>query len=414
MLRPPILLMLLSIGATVLGAKLYVDRALHSEQSSPSAPGPDETSLDYIQALEEELDRLNADNTALRQLIENDGSIHLAPELITFVEKGLEVEFKDAPLAFTGSQDALREASGQVWLSAFSEQQLEILSYSFDVLGIIPPEQQWIGQLIAAETTGSRGVYDPSTGEIVLSEDFDEENIHHQAALTRLLAIALLDQHYPLQESPTFDHFIAHRALHHGRASILQDRFYTLQAKHIGFITERSPNTEAAELFAVLPVLVQDITTFANIYGKDYLNGIPAKADIQNALNSNIASTRDILLKNYPFKETLPPNKLQDGDHTEQLSTQLGALTLKSYLSQLSSAVVPPEEWLKSLRSDKLSVTTEASKNAHTSWTIDFSNDSITSKFHQWAKSQQQTSTLSILQSSSEVKISHTQPLQGE
>ncbi|MGJ8673069.1 hypothetical protein [Rubritalea sp.] len=420
MLRPSALLMVLSVGATLLGAKLYIDRALHASPPSESALAPDEMTLTYIEELEAELDRVRTDNAALRKLIENDGTQSLAPQLLSFVEKDLGLQLRSTPIALIRDQGVLRDASGQAWLRAFGEQQLEILSYSFDVLEILPPNQQWIGQIITAETTGSRGVYDPSTGEIVLAEGFDEENIHHQAALIRLLAIALLDQHYPLANTPSLDHFIARRALHHGRASILQDRFYTLQAKHIGFITERAPNTEAAELFSKLPVFVKNITTFANIHGKDYLNGLTNQEEIHQALESRNSSTKGILLKNHPFAEPPPldsnPLGQNENSYTVQLNTRLGALTFQSYLDQHPSTNTIQSEWIKDLKSDQLSITTEAAKTAHTLWSFDFSHETKANEFYQWAENvvNDSASNLSISINSHSVTITHSEALEDE
>lgn len=408
MLRPSALLSLLCIGATIVGAKLYVQRSLSAQAKGGSSQSltPDETTLDYIAALEEELDKLRSDNDALRKLIEKESPLSLAPELIAFVEKDLELSFQQAPVALVRNQDALRDAAGQAWLSAFDEQQLAMLSYSFDVLGILPQDAQWFPQLIDAETIGSRGIYDPSTGEIALAEDFDAGNVHHQAALVRLLTIALLDQHYPLTEDVTFDHFISHRAMHHGRASMLQDRFYTIQARQIGFITERQPNTATAEFFAQLPVFVRNLVTFPNTFGKDYLNSLANKKSVSATLEATDLTTQLILLKNGRSSSPLSV------DTALSLHTQLGALTLKSFCDQLNrenAAALTTQ-----LQQDELSITTREDKEAITRWSLTFNTEESASAFVPLAKGvlALNHSAAKIVQNQQVVTLSLIEPLE--
>lgn len=413
MLRPSALLMLLCLAATVVGAKLYVDRSLRAPSSKSSALGPDEATQDYIIALEEELDRLRSDNDALRQIVEKDAPFALAPELIEFVTDSIELDFKHPPIAFIKNKDALRDAAGQAWLSAFGEHQLEMLSYSFDVLGILPPDQQWVGQAIVAETSGSRGIYDPSTKEIILAEDFDLENIHHQAAIVRLLAIALLDQHYPAVSDTSFDRFLARRALHHGRASILQDRFYTLQAKHIGFITERAPNAEAAKIFSELSLFVRNFLTFPNTHGKDFLNSLPSKSEVQQALGSNSISTQTILLQQLSVADESQP---LTSPNSSNLNTQVGALTLKSYAQQ---AELPSEQLtllLKSYRTDHLNISTVDNNRAVTRWKIEFGDASLASQFASLTESisQKNNSQAELAAKELSVSLTVTESFQGE
>lgn len=383
MLRPPVLLTILCFIATLLGAKLFINRALEHQLASTTLPQQDEFVQDYVGSLEEELDQLRSDNAALRSLIEKDAPLSIVPELIEFVEKDLGLAFQSPPIAFTKNQDILRDAAAQAWLQAFDEAQLEMLSYSFDVLGISPPDQQWIAQVIAAETVGSRGVYDPSTKEIILAEGFDSENIHHQAALVRLLVINLLDQHFPLSEHPSFDHFLARRAIHWGRASMLQDRFYTLQAKHIGFISEPQSNKQAVELFAKLPTLVRDITTFPNFHGKTYLAKLKQDSQKLTAIKSPVITTQDILT--FQPARSRPTSALSG--HKVQFSTQLGAFLLKCFLR--NSSIEAEQTLLNSFQNDALTIITNDDQYAVTQWSCTFADSGQTDQLIQAAENLQ-------------------------
>ncbi len=378
-MRPTVQLTLLSFGALLLGSYLYVQHSLARQTASDSIENP--RSREYIAELETELEQLRSDNASLRSLIASDAPIELEAGLVSFVEKDLDLSFRTPPIALIRSDDALREAAGQLWLGAFSEVGLEIRSYAYDVLGILPPNQNFIGQIIAAETTGAIGVYDHSSSEILLAPHYDSENIHHQAGLIRLLAIALLEQHAPLPNPLTDDQFFCYLALHRGRASMLQDRFYAIQARNIGFV-DSAATTEAQELFSALPPLVRFITTFPNQFGKDYLARLPDKPAIDLAIRSTNTSSKSILLGSPSTKINFTPKV---GDSV-QLSTQLGALTLKGFLAQLELSEQELTTSLKAYQNDSLTITTDGGKSATTTWTLNWNSAPAAATFHQQAQ----------------------------
>ena len=378
-MRPTLQLTLLSFGAILLGSNLYVQHTLSRLTTGSSVENP--RSQEYIAELEANLNQLRSDNASLRALIASDAPIELEAGLISFVEKDLGLSFRTPQLALIRSDDALREAAGQLWLGAFSEVGLEIRSYAYDVLGILPPNQNFIGQIIAAETTGAIGVYDHSSSEILLAPHYDSENIHHQAGLIRLLAIALLEQHAPLPNPLTDDQFFCYLALHRGRASMLQDRFYAIQARNIGFV-DSAATTEAQELFSALPPLVRYITTFPNQFGKDYLARLPDKQAIDLAIRSTNSSSKSILLGSPSTETNFTP---KEGDSV-QLSTQLGALTLKGFLAQLELSEQELKTALKAYQNDSLTITTDGGKSATTTWTLNWNSAPAAASFHQQAQ----------------------------
>jgi hypothetical protein len=378
-MRPTLQLTLLSFGAILLGSHLYVQHTLSRLTTGSSVENP--RSQEYIAELEANLNQLRSDNASLRALIASDAPIELEAGLISFVEKDLGLSFRTPQLALIRSDDALREAAGQLWLGAFSEVGLEIRSYAYDVLGILPPNQNFIGQIIAAETTGAIGVYDHSSSEILLAPHYDSENIHHQAGLIRLLAIALLEQHAPLPNPLTDDQFFCYLALHRGRASMLQDRFYAIQARNIGFV-DSAATTEAQELFSALPPLVRFITTFPNQFGKDYLARLPDKQAIDLAIRSTYSSSKSILLGSPSTETNFTP---KEGDSV-QLSTQLGALTIKGFLAQLELSEQELTSSLKAYQNDSLTITTDGGKSATTTWTLNWNSAPAAATFHQQAQ----------------------------
>ena len=378
-MRPPLQLTILSFAALLLGCYLYVQHSLSRLTTSSASEHP--RSQQYIAELESDLNQLRSDNASLRALIASDAPIDLEPGLLSFVEKDLGLSFRTPPLALIRSEDALREAAGQLWLGAFSELGLEIRSYAYEVLGILPPNQNFIGQIIAAETTGAIGVYDHSTAEILLAPHYDDENIHHQAGLIRLLAIALIEQHAPLPNPLTDDQFFCYLTLHRGRASMLQDRFYAIQARNIGFVGS-AESTETQELFTSLQPLVRIITSFPNEFGKDYLARLPDQQAIDLAIRSSNTNSKDILLGHSSAEIKFIP---EVGDSV-QLSTRLGAITLKGFLAQLEPNEAELTASLNAYLGDSLTITTDGEKSATTTWTLSWNSASAAAKFHQQAQ----------------------------
>lgn len=374
-MRPPTLFTLLCAGAFLVGARMYVD---HRFARTPKISGSSDPSTQaYISELESELDQLRNDNASLRSLISADAPLEIDPALIHFVENDLGAKFRTPPIVLLRSEDILREAAGQLWLGAFGEIGLEMRSYAYDVLGILPPNQNFIGQIIAAQTVGAVGVYDHSSGEVLLAQHFDKENTHHQAGLVRLLAVALLEQQNPLITNPSDDQFFSYLALHRGRASMLQDRFYSIQARNIGFIDD-TQNTEALELFNSLTPYVRDISTFPNKFGKDYLAKLPNKEDINKALANDLITSQSILLA----RQVNAPKFISNDEDGVQLSTQLGALTVKSFLTPAMLKQTELTPLLSDYKSDKLSITTTDKGLAATIWEIDFTSEVVAHDFY--------------------------------
>jgi hypothetical protein len=162
---------------------------------------------------------------------------------------------------------------------------------------------------------------------------------------------------------------------------MLQDRFYAIQARNIGFV-DSAATTEAQELFSALPPLVRFITTFPNQFGKDYLARLPDKQAIDLAIRSTYSSSKSILLGSPSTETNFTP---KEGDSV-QLSTQLGALTIKGFLAQLELSEQELTSSLKAYQNDSLTITTDGGKSATTTWTLNWNSAPAAATFHQQAQ----------------------------
>ena len=69
-----------------------------------------------------------------------------------------------------------------------------------------------------------------------------------------------------------------------------------------------------------------------------------------------------------------------------QLSTRLGAITLKGFLAQLEPNEAELTASLNAYLGDSLTITTDGEKSATTTWTLSWNSASAAAKFHQQAQ----------------------------
>lgn len=383
-LAPLPLLAALSILATLSGTQLYLSHELRKQPESNETPVE---TLNYITQLELEIEQLTQDIENLRSLVQSGGDIQIDPALISFVEKDLKLSFKFPPPAIQVAHDTIQESVGQRWLATFGEQGMAMRSYAFEKLGLIPVNQNFIQQLITAESNGAVGVFDLSSGEILLDSSFDPENVHHQATLVRLLAIALLEQHAPLPKVISDDAFHAREAIHRGRALMLQQLFYNINAQQIGFVAPPN-NAEIRETFESLSRYCRDITHFSNTFGKTYvelLNRDQPEAITELLLNPDI-STRSILLAKPGTTPSQPAAQLAVEQSADtQLATSLGAFTIRSFAAQWLAAEELPQ-LITDYTSDDLTISLTPDNMALTSWKTQWTSERAAEKFALLAK----------------------------
>lgn len=406
MMRPQTLLSLLCVGAVIVGSQLYLKKHVARAANSASSQHPD-TQL-YIAQLEKENTTLHNNNKALKRLLENDDAVQLDPALITFVEKNLHLSFASPPVVSQHATETLQESAAQLWFAAFGETGIQMRTYVFGFLGIVPYGQNFIHQCITAETLGAIGVYDYGSKEITLSESFDSENVHHQASVIRLLGIALLEQHYPLPKKLTDDQLYSHIGITRARASKAQDKFYTLQARHNGFIAEALLEPETIKTYNQSHPYVKEIIEFGNTYAKDFLAHFKTPKAIANIFTDQTLSTYDI----YTQKIQQTPAFTELTDDNTQLSTQLGFITVRGFLRQIKDQDLfntTIQKIQPHYLSDHLSIHITDEQIILAQWHIQFATNAAAQLFYDHAKSLTQSSKdpPNITLKGSEIRIQH-------
>ncbi len=371
-MHPNTLLAYLITGATIVGAKLYVDHGI--------ADGTSNQSSEQFTQLKKELEILKTENETLKMIQSEGGEIVLPLKLYTYVEKNLGLEFSPHVKAFSSSEDKLAEAVEYRWVSQFSDEGMNKRNYAFQLLGLLPVNQNYSKQLALAEANGAIGIYDANAKELLLSNRYDPENVFHQASLIRLLSIALLEEHYPCQQNLTDDAFISRDAVIRGRASMVSHRFQNNYARS-GHIKSGSDtmNTEVIELFQSLPTLVQGITTFPVKHGKGYVEQLTLHHDevFPELFKTPPSSTAQVYANTLPKNTTSP----DVNDPTQLLKTTLGQAITSFYIQRFK---VDGIKLHTKLLDDELTLKQNPA-NFTAKWTTTWNNEASATEFHKIA-----------------------------
>lgn len=328
---PKTLLPLLLGGAVGLGGIL---QGLHWRSAAVNAGT--ESAANRLRAANEEIAMLKRENESLRSLTQGGGEIAVPRELIERVEKEFGLHFLSNPVVHRIAGEELRDRVGAALESRFGPSGIDDRQDAYRLIGWLRPEDDLLGQLTAVRAMGARGWFDDVTGEAWVTDRFDLESIPDQAALIRLLARILLHQQFPPPVAyPGDDAARAREALHQGAAAGSEARFYSANARAIGFIPMKQ-NTEVEQFLASLPEFIQGLTTFPVVEGKGLADTFYVQGNevFQSAFRNPPQTTRAILLPTVPAAAPkvldLPPL-----DEEPYLSESAGQLGLRLWLDSM-------------------------------------------------------------------------------
>ncbi len=376
--------------ATLIAIASIAGAVFHSQKVNKiSSNNPQQTQK--IAELQQQITVLQGENQTLKKLQVNGAELTLPLALYKFAEQNLGLTFPQHVKARRVDDNSLAEAVRYRYTKHFQIEGMEMRQYAFETLGILPANQNLVGQLAIAETSGAVAIYDSSANEILLSAAFDEENLLHTTSIVKHLAIALLELNFPLTNSQkttlTDDAYHARQAFIRGRASSIAQRYRNITAFKGGHTKQFKPNLEAQEIFNSLPTLIQGITTFPTIHGKTYIEDIILQHDsvFPEIYIHMPQSTATIFTKNMP--STQPPTERQPLTEKQHLSTQLGQLFAMLYLKQLGDQQLGSKnaQLHQSLTSDHLTITQEERHTYTINWNTQWKTSADAQAFHQLA-----------------------------
>ena len=384
---------------------------LHSKKISKQSTGS-LTQQKQITALQEQIDKLQSENQTLKNLQESGTEITLPIAHFKFVEDNIGFTFPKHVIARRVDQDTMMEAVRYRYIKQFTMEGMNLREYAFHKLGFLPIGETLLPQIALAETVGAICLYDASSNELLLSAEYDEENPVHASSVIKHLAIALLEQNFPLTKQQavflTDDAFHTRNGFIRGRSSSVAQRYSNINAfkkDADGHQKLAKPNLEAQEFFSSLPTLIRGLITFPAVHGKTYIEDIILNNDsVFPEIYLNMPkSSSTIFAKKMPLEETF--RSQPQVAENEYLNTQLGQVHTMLYLKQLENS---PVDLHTKLTSDLIivsqNITDPAKRNEYTiSWTTHWKTSEAAKSFLQSAsqisraKEQQPTVKISEL-----------------
>lgn len=284
---------------------------------------------------------LRRENESLRSLAQGGGELSVPQEFIDRAEKEFGLRFLSTPVLHRLASEELRDRITAAFDSRFGPAGLDDRQEAYKLIGWLRADDDLLAQLAATRAVGALGWFDDVTGEGWATDKVDLKNIPDQAVLVRLLSRILLHQHFPPPAAyPGDDAARAREALHQGAAAGAEARFYTENARAIGFMPMKS-NPEAALLMDSLSPFLRGLILFPATEGKGLADTLHVQGNekFQAAFRSPPQTTRAILHPTEPQAEPLAlalPSIPEDPFLTETA----GQLGLRLWLPESADASI--------------------------------------------------------------------------
>ncbi len=266
-MNPERVFQILTATGLIAGGWLYGD--YWKKSGAPTAEGDEAATLRARNTeLALRIDDLKGELEQVRSMLSN-GPYPIPDDLVAWIEKDYGMVFLKSPDVRLASPTAMREAAQANLKFIHGELGLEKENVAWELLGFLPQNQNLLGQLVMVNTSGAKGIFDLTKGQILISESFDPVSVPDRAVLARLLAQQLSFQNHPQKEWATRDEWQSWEALHTGSAAALQARFLRRSAA-ANEGEWKDPEAGREELLNELPPIIQGLSNFPFLEGADY------------------------------------------------------------------------------------------------------------------------------------------------
>ena len=220
-----------------------------------------------------ELDRLR-DELAQARSLASGAPFPVPQELIDYVEKDLNLVFLKTPkVRLADDSEFLNSAENDLNL-VYGQDGLGEIERVWELLGILPAGQNLQGALMMAETVAARGIFSLSQNEILLTPDFNPDELEDGASLVGLLVRSLLLQNFPDLRWSNLDAWNAWLAVHRGTATNSRGRFFRRKAATLPEEDRKARslvNRAREDLLLQLPAALQSWVNFPNLDGSRFI-----------------------------------------------------------------------------------------------------------------------------------------------
>lgn len=324
---------------------------------------------------------LKRENESLRSLAQGGGELSVPQEFIDRVEKEFGLRFLSTPVLHRLASEELRDRITAAFESKFGPAGIDDRQEAYKLIGWLRPDDDLLAQLSAARAVGALGWFDDVTGEGWATDKVDLKNIPDQAVLVRLLSRILLHQHFPPQAAyPGDDATRAREALHQGAAAGAEARFYSENARTIGFMPMKA-NPEATLLMDSLPRFLRGLILFPATEGKGLADTLHVQGNekFQAAFRSPPQTTRAILHPSEPAAEPLAL-ELPPTPEEPFLTETGGQLGLRLWLPENADASIAT-----SWKNDRYLFFPDGGESVAVLWDIELQNPEAADKLESCA-----------------------------
>ena len=293
----------LSAAGLIAGAWLYGDYWKKTGASESNSEGATALRAQNSE-LTLEIDKLKSELAQVRSMLAQ-GPFPVPEDVIAYVEKDLDMVFLKGPNVKRDSPATLKNIAEKNLKFTRGESGLMLENIAWELLGFIPSDQNLLGQWIAVETEDTRGIFDFTSGNILLSETFDPQSIPDSAILVRLLAMQLAYQNHPHKEWPTRDAWQAWQATFLGAAEATRQRYRRSRSVTEGGVTWKDPEQARDDLLNQLSAALQGFANFPFLDGQDYASHhyIDSREAYRKMFRKPAETTAEVIHSNRPQLE---------------------------------------------------------------------------------------------------------------
>ncbi len=273
-----------------------------------------------------ENDGLRDEIAQLRSLLSGT-PLPIPEDLISFVEKDLGLAFKKPPTAELASPADFRDTVEQNLNLVYGQDGLGTMERTWELLGLLPAGQNLLSQWIVIETVGARGIFDLTTGKILLAEDYQAGSIQETGVLVRLLVRQLLAQNSPKTSWSSEDEWNAWLGTTRGAAINVEARYLRRRGEPASIDRARE------DILSVLPSAVQGLANFPYLEGHDFVEShyLKSRSALLQILQNPAQATLTIIRPDHPAPPQRPVSIAQNGQSTNRI----GALGLRLLLDPI-------------------------------------------------------------------------------
>lgn len=318
------------------------------------------------------IDELEDDLAKVRAMLA-DGPYPIPKDMISWVETDYNMVYLSAPEVRLAPPQEIQATAEANLKFVHGEDGLTGENLAWELLGLLPPDQRLMGQLVMVNSAGAKGIFDLTSEKILISENFDSVSVPDRSVLVRLLGQLLSFQNHPQKSWETRDEWQAWQSVHVGSSGASASRFLRRNAA-ANEAEFQDPELAREELLNDLAPALQGFSNFPYLDGANYSRFfyLDSREAFARMFREPARTTATIL---HPNRRNVQYHTVEFPDQTGTLltSNQIGELGLRLWLEPYAGILEAgplAEEW----RGDRYEVR-DYNGQIHLVWRIALSSE---------------------------------------